>query len=1103
MGLIDTIRDENVKWYGECVLQPGGPEWGEIFTDKLYSKKTHFLFELIQNAEDACERKRKSTGEMGYKLSFSLNEGGLIFRHNGILFNERDIRGICYISRHPDKEDVTQIGTFGIGFKSVYAYTSSPHVYSGEYAFKIENLVLPSEIEKDDVSENDVTVFHIPFNHKKVDSETAYREIGKKLRDLELRTLLFLRNVREIVWEIDDETGSYSRECEYKEGHRLITLYKDGENTEQWLIFEKEVPGDENKRVIEVAYLLEEDGKNQNIVQAKGTELSVYFPTEKETHLHFLIQGPYHTTATRENIEDDDWNTSLIKQTGELVAYSISEIKSLNLLTENYLNVLPLDYEYFSKEDNLFAPIYKSVLNKLRSDEQFLPTVNGGYTSPKDAAIARGKPLVTLLSSDQLEKLFNKSAWIDPKITEKGEYTKLWDYLTTALGIKIIRPGHLILKINKEFLEAQTDDWLIDFYVFLNDSGRRKFWESKQFLFNAPGEYGNYDSARVKPIIRLEDNTHVCPFDNNYKPNAFLPTSDEHIRKNIKGLFRNRVKQKIIANKEARSFLKNLGLKEPDAISALTEYILPQYRGPCNHEWEVGKEEEELEKISLKANLLDIGNILKTLNKFSTDPRLKKLINDLQKTEFLYCRNMADGRKYYRSSEDTIYLGEKYIGNKDIELFFEGNDDIRVLEDIYKNEIAVKMLKIFGCKSEINVSYIESFGRCVQIRNHHGDHARGIDGFDPECQIEGLEWALKEMTIEKSLIIWGILKKHYKQIKGIVEEATHQDYSNVKQISKYSTMGKFLIGQPWLYINGDKSSPHLPSKIMLADLFSEYECIEAKVIAEQLGFNTPVTKESKEKMDPADRELFEDFEEVKRLGKGDEVRELLKKWREAEQIKSVEKDPSDIASDLKELLTTPMVEPEEDETNESGVIIGLTPDEEEEIQKVHGEEIPKILEKIKLKTEVKSSVESKSIGSIDMGQFLIAEYDGHCQICNVRLFSGNKKNRRGGLEFITTHLIETRNKRPYTNMEWNVLCLCPNHFALIKYGIKDLKGIWDLVKKVQNNDISAEWVEERMGSFYIASIKMMGENGELVDIELFYTPTHLRKIVALVEQVKE
>jgi len=460
---------------------------------------------------------------------------------------------------------------------------------------------------------------------------------------------------------------------------------------------------------------------------------------------------------------------------------------------------------------------------------------------------------------------------------------------------------------------------------------------------------------------------------------------------------------------------------------------------------------------------------------------------------------MKDGRKYYCSSKDNIYLGKKYTGNEDIEIFFEVNDDIWVLEDIYKNKIDIKMLKIFGCKSEIDVSYrISQWGRHIIIMDYHSNHKRGLDSFDPDCKIEGLEWALENVTIEKSIIIWDLLKKHYKQIKGTVETATRQDYSNAISKNQYSTMGKLLIDKPWLYHGGNNTTPQLPSKMMLEDLSSEYKCPEGQMIADQLEFITPITKELKEKMEPEDKELFEAFEEVKRLGKGDELLELIKKWSESEQIRSVEKSPSDIASDLEELLTTPMVELDEDEINGSGVIIGPTPDEEEEIQKVHGEEIPKILEKIKLKTEVKSSVESKSIGSIDMDQFLIAEYGGHCQICNVRLFSGNKKNRRGGLEFMTTRLIEIRNKRPYANMEWNVLCLCPNHFALFKYGAKELKGIWDLVKKVQSNDISTEWVDERRGSCYIASIKIMGENGKLIDTELFYTPTHLRKIVALV-----
>ena len=100
-------------------------------------------------------------------------------------------------------------------------------------------------------------------------------------------------------------------------------------------------------------------------------------------------------------------------------------------------------------------------------------------------------------------------------------------------------------------------------------------------------------------------------------------------------------------------------------------------------------------------------------------------------------------------------------------------------------------------------------------------------------------------------------------------------------------------------------------------------------------------------------------------------------------------------------------------------------------------------------------------------------------------------------------MIETRNKNPYTEMEWNVLCVCPNHFALFKYGAKELKGIWELANEVLNDEISAEWVEERGGSYYIANIKMMGKSGELENTELFYTPSHLRKIVALIEQAKE
>jgi len=1103
---IDRIRDDNIEWYGKCVLQDGGPEWGEIFTEKLYSKKTHFIYELLQNAEDACERKRNISGDEEFRIDFKLTNEGLEVKHNGILFDEDDIKGICYIGRGTKNRDgdVPQIGKFGIGFKSVYAYTSSPHVYSGNNAFWIENLVLPYWEEMREGFNGDETLFYIPFNHKKVTSKKAYKEIGEKLRNLGLRTLLFLRNVDEITWEIEETSGNYSRKCRYEEGFRWVTLYMDGEKKETWLVFEKQIPTDEGRRTIEIAYLVKKDEEKKTIVRAKDTKLVVYFPTEKETHLHFLVQGPYNTTATRDNIVgDDEWNEMLIEETGHIVADTITKIKSLGLLDINFFQTLPLNSE-ISSEDNIFHPIYEEVRKLISSTEEIFPTSEGTHVSSENALIGRGDELIELLSSEQLEILFKKKNWLDSRIKETGEFRNLWVYLTKVIGIMEIRPAHFAAKLNKEFLKLQSDDWIIRFYKFLTKQS--SLWETDTYTLRAPNEGGTCDSLRVKPIIRLENREHVSPFDSNSKPNAFLPPSDDYIDKKIKGYFDNRVKNYVAKNEDARRFLKELGLREPDAILAVYEYILPRYRGSYNHEWKHGEEEEELEEVSLKTNLLDVKCIVKALKKFQSDPRNQKLLKDLHSTEFLYCHNMYDDRKYYCSSENKIYLGRKYTDNKEIETFLEGNDDAWLLDEIYEGLLDSETLRLFGCKDEIEISYEKpKWGNYVVIRNYRGDYARGVEGFDPRCQIDGVEWALQNITPEKSKIIWEILKGHYRQIAGIVEEATRQDYSNAKEVERYSSMGNLLVENKWIYDNINSSDPYSPSEIMLSGISNEYdkECPEAKFIAEKLGFKTPLKEDLKEKMSEEEWKWHELGESASKLGLREEIIQKKKKKMGSEAVKEVTETPSEIASELEDLLTTSVDDYIEDDPDGLEIPSGPTPDDEIEIQRVYGEEIANILKKMKLKTEVETRTESKPIGSLDMGQFLLAEYDGHCQICNIRLYSGHKKNKRRGLEFVTTRMIETRNKNPYTEMEWNVLCVCPNHFALFKYGAKELKGIWELANEVLNDEISAEWVEERGGSYYIANIKMMGKSGELENTELFYTPSHLRKIVALIEQAKE
>ena len=125
------IREENIARYG----------WDTAVLDllgQLYSERTHFIFELIQNAEDAGAT----------ELAFELFEDRLELRHDGRPFTEADVRGVCGVGKSAKSGDLTAIGKFGIGFKSVYAYTKSPRIYSGGEHFGIENYVRPLAVDQ-------------------------------------------------------------------------------------------------------------------------------------------------------------------------------------------------------------------------------------------------------------------------------------------------------------------------------------------------------------------------------------------------------------------------------------------------------------------------------------------------------------------------------------------------------------------------------------------------------------------------------------------------------------------------------------------------------------------------------------------------------------------------------------------------------------------------------------------------------------------------------------------------------------------------------------------------------------------------------------------
>ena len=79
--------------------------WRKIFTSP-YSDKTHFIYELIQNADDSKSK----------HLELQLRENELIVWNDGRQFTKKDVDSICSIGF--SNKDLTQIGTFGNGYHS-------------------------------------------------------------------------------------------------------------------------------------------------------------------------------------------------------------------------------------------------------------------------------------------------------------------------------------------------------------------------------------------------------------------------------------------------------------------------------------------------------------------------------------------------------------------------------------------------------------------------------------------------------------------------------------------------------------------------------------------------------------------------------------------------------------------------------------------------------------------------------------------------------------------------------------------------------------------------------------------------------------------------
>lgn len=499
---------------------------------ELYPDNAHFIYELLQNAEDA----------QATEITFCLTSEKLIVEHNATRpFTEQDIQSITSIGDSTKRDDINKIGKFGVGFKAVFSYTDTPTIYSGDYAFKIYDLIVPESIAQLD-KQTDSTVFEFPFNNPKKPKEQAFEEIANGLRDLSETTLLFLTHIKAINWRNENEPHSYTRLHTHSEHRIEIETCLAGEEistTAHYLRFMSQIPDKPAHLQVGLAYSLHYEKDSHTFDKKTNGLVSIFFPAKKETsNLRFHIHAPFAATVARDSIKDIAENSALITIIAELAVSSLHSIKATGLLNRAFLEVLPNGQDNISE---FYEPISEQIWTALRN-QPLIPTYSGSFAAGKQlyhATDDKDDKLKKLLDSGDLAHLENRTDEI------LGWCLDVPEALRSKIGIKAINAKQFIDKVlNPPFtlshwLELQENTWMQQFYSYLQPYNLQ---------------------LKQTPLVRLNDGSHVIA------SKAYFPSDgivdDKELPRVCAATYESGSKEQQEEREQAQEFLQNIGVKE-------------------------------------------------------------------------------------------------------------------------------------------------------------------------------------------------------------------------------------------------------------------------------------------------------------------------------------------------------------------------------------------------------------------------------------------------------------------------------------------------------------------------------------------------------------
>lgn len=1017
------------------------------FLTNLYPDTAHFIYELLQNAEDM-----KAT-----VVRFILDKNSIDFEHNGTKrnFNLADIDAITNINRSQKKDDLTSIGKFGVGFKAVFAYTSTPIIHSGDYHFRIKDYIMPERQEVDRVNtvDNDGvawTKFSFPFNNPMKTAKVAFDECLEGLRMLDASTVLFLQNIRKIEYMLPNGDLGHVELVDNGE-HHVTVIYKTPDeqrmHKSRWLRFDRMVDitddqGNPKTLPIAVAFALKWDEKNKKDYIAPvmgGGRTFIYFPAEKEySGLRFHINAPFASTVARASVRNCPDNVKLIRAISQLLVDSLPEIKMQGLMNHAFFEVLP------HKKDNL-SPFYQHVFDYVYSAFQthdYLPTKNGGYVAAPNA-LAGPAAISNVLREAEMQVLFGiEKTWI----MNAAQRNSNADSFIQSLSVQTFtfkdfyRVFILPVRVQTEqLLKKRQSDWLKRFYALCADA------------------YDNLDYSLSNAFV--------------------LSMKQATVIRSSKG--------EMFASANIYILPVNVSLITKTTPIVESSFIVP-----------TSKTDKTCEKIYAffrnKLGIQEYGP------KVEVEKLLRAYDDELEVSD-QYFKDLIVFAKYKAEHNDVDFSTHEiflYLDAEDNDLYCAKASDL-FLGSAYKNPSGERIAPVYG-KNCLWHGYSEHYSReellqflafvsvCgiskgltieeKRARDNpqyyyclYSDRRETEQGIDSDYTIPELKELLKLQDPQISKLIWSTLEKYGKSFSG--DKYTTARYKP-NGSAPLRTCDSILIYhlKEYAWLPNKQGELFRPEDISASELRDDFVYNPDNKIMAALKIGNAVKKQSRE------REKLE--QDAKKAGfhvvSDDDFQLLQKAKMQMESQKNVAALPS------QELLRKQKKKSASNDSSADFYTDSISRGEKNiEVTFRNAKQMQPTKRKLFARTMESTKAEKNQLRKW---------YQGKCQMCDTVIVGYNQAPH-----FVAKNVINTQHLpqaiRQTTFLAWNSLCLCPN--CATKYDVcsKNLDEFWEQI-------MQTEIIEGSLNKV-VLSIEL---DEKIQDIQ--YDPEHfmaLKKVMQLID----